>query len=266
MAEYEKFMFDNFVIKDGDDLPEFPEKLPVPTTDTALSVPEEADNTEPEVEAEAEAESVSEPEVEEQSVEEEPKEEDSFVPEVITFTEEEVEDKIKEAEETAYENGRKAGLAEQGAEQNLLLEQIDKSLQNAMAEAEKIKEELSSQFKGLAAVLIEKFIPTLAKEQAEELLKKFLEENFSNFKSEAKLSFYFNPDIIVKAQEIVARLAHKSDYEGKIALHKDASLGLSDCRVEWENGGVEVNMKQMQKEAEALLDDRNNKTKEGEHS
>ena len=255
MAEYEKFMFDNFVIKDGDDLPEFPEKLPVPTTDTALSVPEEADNTEPEVEAETEAESVSEPEIEEQSVEEEPKEEDSFVPEVITFTEEEVEDKIKEAEETAYENGRKAGLAEQGAEQNLLLEQIDKSLQNAMVEAEKIKEELSSQFKGLAAVLIEKFIPTLAKEQAEELLKKFLEENFSNFKSEAKLSFYFNPDIIVKAQEIVARLAHKSDYEGKIALHKDASLGLSDCLVEWENGGVEHLSNKLLEKVDNLLED-----------
>lgn len=260
MAEYEKFMFDNFVIKDGDDLPEFPEKLPVPTTETALSVPEEADNTEPEVEVEPE------PEVEEKPVEEEPKEEDTSLPEVITFTEEEVEDKIKAAEETAYENGRKAGLTEQGAEQNLLLEQIDKSLQNAMAEAEKIKEKLSHQFKALATVLIKKFIPTLATEQAEALLKKFLEENFSNFKSEAKLSFYFNPDIIVKAQEIVARLAHKSDYEGKIALHKDANLGLSDCRVEWENGGVEVNMKQMQKEAEALLDEQNNKTKEGEHS
>ena len=260
MAEYEKFMFDNFVIKDGDDLPEFPEKLPVPTTETALSVHEEADNTEPEVEVEPE------PEVEEKPVEEEPKEEDTSLPEVITFTEEEVEDKIKAAEETAYENGRKAGLTEQGAEQNLLLEQIDKSLQNAMAEAEKIKEELSHQFKALATVLIKKFIPTLATEQAEALLKKFLEENFSNFKSEAKLSFYFNPDIIVKAQEIVARLAHKSDYEGKIALHKDANLGLSDCRVEWENGGVEVNMKQMQKEAEALLDEQNNKTKEGEHS
>ena len=265
MAEYEKFKFDNFIIKDGDDLPEFPEELPIPTTDTALSVPAEADNTEQTLEAEI----GTEPEVEEHEEIELPKEEEEELPqlpEVITFTEEEVEEKIKEAEDKAYEKGRQEGLREQGAELNLLLEQIDKALQNKMAGAEKIKEELSNQFKNFAKVLIEKLVPTMAAEQAEARLKMFLEENFSNFKNEAKLSFYFNPDIITKAQEIVARLAHKTDYEGKIALHKDAKLGLSDCRVEWENGGVDVSLKQMQQEAEALLEEKNIKKEEGENA
>lgn len=48
------------------------------------------------------------------------------------------------------------------------------------------------------------------------------------------MSFYIHPDIISYAQETIAKLANSYDFEGKIALHKDASLGKADCRIEWE--------------------------------
>ena len=73
-----------------------------------------------------------------------------------------------------------------------------------------------------------------------ELVSKFIADNFNNFKDEAKLSFYIHPDIISYAQQKIAALANSYDFEGKIALHKDASLAKSDCRIEWENGGVEL--------------------------
>ena len=258
MAEYKKFMFDNFVIQEGDDLPDFPSELPVPVTETALSVPDEADKTETsEIEQEEEIE---------EKASEEPISEEEPLPEIITYTEEEVDEKIKEAEASAYEKGHQEAQKTAGAETNLLLEQIDKALQSKMMAVEGIKQELSMGFENMARSLIEKFIPTIADEQAEKILKKFLEENFSNFKREAKLSFYFNPETIGKAQTIVGQLAHKNDYEGKITLQKDATLGKSDCRVEWETGGVERNMKQMQQKAEALIADEDNKKTIGEQA
>ena len=86
------------------------------------------------------------------------------------------------------------------------------------------------------------------------MIKKFLEDNFKNFSQESKLSFYFNSAVIAQAQQILANLARKYDFEGKITLHKDDSLGKSDCRVEWENGGVERNSSGLQAEVKELLE------------
>ena len=49
-------------------------------------------------------------------------------------------------------------------------------------------------------------------------------------------------------------MAHVFDFEGKITLHKDSSLAMGDCRVEWENGGVERNSADMLDKAVKMLD------------
>ena len=91
-------------------------------------------------------------------------------------------------------------------------------------------------------------------QQAAELVSGFIADNFNNFKDEAKLSFYIHPDIISYAQEKIASLANSYDFEGKIALHKDSSLAKNDCRIEWENGGVELNGADQLAKVTALLD------------
>ena len=47
--------------------------------------------------------------------------------------------------------------------------------------------------------------------------------------------------MVAEIAPLLSKLANKNDYEGKISVHKDADMGLSDCRVEWKNGGVERN-------------------------
>ena len=101
------------------------------------------------------------------------------------------------------------------------------------------EKQLENQALELAREVVVKLVPSIEKENAAALVAEFLSKNFKNFKNEAKLSFYFNPDIIKPMQETIARLANINDFEGKISLHKDASLSVSDCRIEWENGGVE---------------------------
>ena len=55
------------------------------------------------------------------------------------------------------------------------------------------------------------------------------------------------------ALRLMIYIAALGDVEGKIALHKDASLGKADCRIEWENGGVERNSAELGKKIEDLL-------------
>ena len=270
MAEYEKFLFDNFVIEDKDELPPLPEDLSAPSTDTALIIPEGADISEADVEIkpdstegkdseEIEPETTEETEeiaLEEETLpepQEELKEEDDELPIVITYTEEEVAERVEQAKKEAYNKGITDAANSSQAQIQHLLTEIDKLLQEKLSEMSTIKEELSKGFRSMGISLLETLVPSLIKEQAVELLNNFLRQNFENFVKEPKLTFYFNPEILVKTQEMLGALAHKNDYEGKIVLHKDQNLAISECRIEWENGGVEYNTTQMLETAKALI-------------
>ena len=250
MSEYTKFMFDNFVLEDDNRptsvLAEAPEEIELPSTDTAIQAPiDDAHIIEAEVEPEPEPEPVPEPEPEPIEVEPEPVE--------PTFSEAEVAQKVQAAETEAYQKGLDEAKQSEEAAANALLLKIDAAISQVLADNEQARQALSQEFRTMAQQMLATLVPTLQAEQASNIIEKFLEDNFKNFSHEVKLSFYFNPAIIMQAQAILGRLAHKNDFEGKITLHKDSSLEIGDCRVEWADGGVEYSNEGMRRAAEELL-------------
>ncbi len=251
MVQYQKFLFDNFVIQDKEEVQPL---IEIPETDTALSVPEEADNV-PVSEEE-------EPAEEKESREEAHEKEESYassaaveLPPVIQgYTEEEVAEKIKAAEAAAFQKGLDEAAASAAESDKKMLERLSESMEKALSDYKSLRDSLNLQFKDMAKALVSKLVPSLLEKDAENLIAEFLEENFKNFAAEPKLAFYFNPAVIGKAQEVIARLARTADFEGKIALHKDAKLPPQDCRVEWENGGAERNSTDMLDKTIKILD------------
>lgn len=233
MVELKKFLFDNFVIEDKKKIKSEPEEP---------KEPEEEILPEQEVEVEP---IVVEPEPVVEEVEPEP--------EVITFSEEEVAEKVKEAEKEAYERGLKAAQESIEQSQKELLESINNKLIALIANTIKAEETAEQEAFVLARAVVDKLVPGLNEEHAAEIVNKFIADNFNSFKNESKLSFYIHPYIISYAQETIAKLANSYDFEGKIALHKDASLEKADCRIEWENGGVERNSAELGERVKNLL-------------
>lgn len=229
MGQFQKFQFDNFVIGEDNQLQKEPaaEVLPVETETI------EAERIVPET----------------------PDVRDAIVEEIITYSEEEVAAKEKLAEERGYELGFKTAQESFEAQNSRLLEEINNRLLMLAANVGSKECELENQALEIARTAIGKLVPVIEKENAVALVNDFLAKNFKNFKDEAKLAFYFNPEIIPQVQENIARLANIHDFEGKIALHKDASLAVSDCRIEWENGGVERNGAKMLEKIDNILDD-----------
>lgn len=265
MGEYQKFLFDNFVL--AEDTPK-EQEISVPETDTALQVPEEADNTTEEVSAadiaeetvpqvEEEETAVSEKE-EEVPQEEEPEvvipEQEPVVPIIQGYTEEEVAQKVAEAEARGYHRGQEEAQRAQEQSEDTLIKEIGAKLVTLSETKQSLEEKIKEDFRQMAEVLLLKFIPLIQKGMAEQLINKFISDNFHKFVKEPKLSFYFNPEMISKAQEIIGKIAHKTDFEGKITLHKDASIAVDDCRIEWANGGVERNSQRLQNQAKELLE------------
>lgn len=230
MSGYKKYEFDNFVLDD--------DRAEVATPTAEVATPEE----------ELTETAVSTPEV----VETVPEPQAVVAP---TYSEEEMNAAKTAAQKLGYEEGYRAKTEEIDNQTTGLLLELDKHIGDLLAQKEQLQKELERDFMELNLAVIKKLLPHISQEHAEEILTQFLNENFANFKSEAKLSFYFNPDIIGKMQAQIANLARINDFEGKIALHKDASLGVSDCRVEWENGGVQSGSDKLLEKVNNLLEE-----------
>lgn len=230
MSGYKKYEFDNFVLDD--------DRAEVATPAAEVATPEE----------EPTETAVSTPEV----VETVPEPQAVVAP---TYSEEEMNAAKTAAQKLGYEEGYRAKTEEIDNQTTGLLVELDKHIGDLLSAREALQKELERDFMELNLSVIKKLLPHISQEHAEEILTQFLNENFANFKTEAKLSFYFNPDIIGKMQAQIANLARINDFEGKIALHKDASLGVSDCRVEWENGGVQSGSDKLLEKVNNLLEE-----------
>lgn len=259
MGEYQKFLFDNFVLKEDT---QEEREITVPETDTALQVPEEADNTEGEEKTENREEDAEDKtedteeviEASEEQTEEKDVKKEEIIPIIQGYTEEEVTQKTAEAEARGYQRGQEEAQSAQEQKEALLVKEIASKLSELYEERRELEEKIKEDFCRMSEVLLKKFIPLIQKSMAEQLINKFISDNFHKFVKEPKLSFYFNPEMITKVQEIIGKMAHKTDFEGKITLHKDETLAPEDCRIEWENGGVERNSQKMREQAEAIME------------
>ncbi len=253
MPHYQKFMFDNFVIACEDEK--------ASPSDNAGPVTEVADTQTPEpvpeelpVEEAEKIETVAEPEP---APEPEP-----LSPPAATFSQDELDAAVKQAEERGYENGFRAAFGDFEKQRLDLLQEMNTRLQELFAGEKEQERRAEREALSLAAAAVGKLFPSLEKKHARDEVKKFLEENFADFGKEASLSFSLNPEMAGAAAEIISKLADKNDFEGKIAIHKNAALGMSDCLVEWTNGGVERNSHKTLEKIEDLLDDKSSANKE----
>ena len=246
MAQYQKFMFDNFVISCNDE-----ECVAEP-----LDVKEETEETLAEPEAQIqEPQETKEPENEEEKAEEISKQEEEapIKPQEPSYSQAELDEAVKSAEEKGYEKGFSAAATDiQKAEQTALDEINNRLVALLSGESESKKEAEASALK-FAVELVRKLLPNLEAGVAKEEVEAFLSDNFSKFRGEKNLSFSFHPDMAAEIAPQLSKLAEKNDFEGKISIHKDINMSLSDCRVEWRNGGVERNTEKILEKVDNLL-------------
>ncbi len=250
MVEYQKFMFDNFVIPCTEDIDidadEVVESQAI--SDDVQLVPD----CEP-------VDDVEEETVLQEDVNEEINYDVDIKQEIIAeendlrFSQDDIDVAVASAEAKGYEKGFAAAESEIQSKQQLILENIEKSLYELVHEQKEMFLENEKSAMQVAIEAICKILPTIEKDVAKKEVEAFLSDNFAKFRQESCLSFSFHPDMVAEIAPKLSKLAEKNDFEGKISVHKDMTLSISECRVEWKNGGVERNISENINRIEELI-------------
>jgi len=275
VVNYQKYMFDNFVVEDNK---EKGVETDIVTEVCEINIPTQIDNDEDinivveqvedtivEVQNELEQDIITEvepiieaePEVEPENIFTQP------IVNEITYSEDELKEAIRQAEEVSYQKGLQEALEQETEKQNILLEDIKNKLLTILTDLDQKKKDLEVSSLRFAVELVRKILPTLERERAEAEIKSFLSDNFANFAAQDTLSFAFHPDAVALVANSLGRLAEQNDFEGKISVHKDTSLGISDCRVEWKSGGVERSTSKILNKIDDLVNDNTEERENG---
>lgn len=279
MVDFQKYLFDNFVVKSDKATDVVSEdNQPLETDEEIVEVydtVEDIETTEEIVEEDIEevVEEVIEEKVEEVAEIEtqqpiiEPSSynfaEEKIDENMAVYTEEEYQQAIEEASKNAYDKAMEDAKNSSFEQQNILLENIKNQLMTIYSTLDEKQTTLEASALKFSIEMVRKILPTLEKERAEKEVKNFLAENFANFSNQDTLSFSFNPEIISSVADSISRLAEQNDFSGKISVHKDVSLSLSDCRVEWKSGGVERKTSDIVNKVENLVNTNNRERENG---
>lgn len=91
----------------------------------------------------------------------------------------------------------------------------------------------------LALAIVRKLHPALVERQGLAEIESILGQCLESLKQEPRLVAYVHGARLDALQERLAQLSASSGFEGRIVLIGDETMGESDCRVEWADGGVE---------------------------
>ncbi|MBR2033315.1 MAG: hypothetical protein IKA03_01440 [Alphaproteobacteria bacterium] len=273
MVEYQKFMFDNFIISCEEE-PTTEDSLDVSVAKELLlseehsfsddnNLKEDVFSVDEIIETTSADENIDGVIDQENVFESIPPIEDSINDEIkepeveLKYSQEDMDIAINEAETRGRELGYSEGFAASSTEnqkmQQSLLENIDSKLATLISNNYNNMVTAEETAIKVALEAIRKVLPSLEQDVAKKELVAFLGDNFSKFKNESSLSFSFHPQMIAEIAPQLSKLAEKHDFEGKISVHKDIDLGLSDCRIEWKNGGVERNTTKVLNKIEELI-------------
>lgn len=198
--------------------------------------PPSAPEPEPEPEIEVEPVLEAEPEFE---PEPEPEPEEPPPPPPPTFSEEE----LAAARASSYADGETAGLqtamATVEARGSRALEAIAQQVPGLLADRQQVVTNVAHEAARLAYALVARMMPELARTYGLGEIEAVVRDSLGMAVDQPRITVRVQPEIAELLHPKLEGMALNAGFNGHINLLADASLGPSDVRVEWGDGGAE---------------------------
>lgn len=153
------------------------------------------------------------------------------------------EDDVAAARAQGFVDGRNEGISEMQAaiDQRIgaLLDGMAAQLGQLGDAQRAAAAEIERRTVGVAAAIMKKLVPPMAREHAEDAIETLIRECLPKVMDEPRIVIRVHAAVLEELREKVDTLAGKSGFPGDIILLGDDGLSEADCRVEWADGGAE---------------------------
>jgi len=158
--------------------------------------------------------------------------------------------KLEEMRAEAFAQGQEAGRAEvlDGLQQSCesLLHNIVIATQNLVARQDEQTALMHKEAANLAFAIMQKLAPAAVKKMPLAEIEILVERCLQSSPLEPRLVIRVDEALLPVLQEKIEQMKAASGYEGQIILISETMPHMSDCRVEWANGGVERDFNSLQ--------------------
>ncbi len=169
------------------------------------------------------------------------------------FTQEQVDAACEEARRVGHAEGMQAAGQSQQQSMNLLLMDIERRLAAVMEESNRQVQDQTQSFQHLALAIAKKILPSYAARHGLGEIASILSKVFAEMGREPRLVFRVCEAQFDEAKARIETLAAQTAYAGKLVILGDPEIGMSECRIEWADGGIERDMKKLWQDIDRVL-------------
>ncbi len=172
-------------------------------------------------------------------------------PEVVdtapTFSEADLATTREDAYRRGYSEGQTQGRAEaaQAAQDavdeklRILLEDVSTRLRHLTSDEDRREMEKCIDAARLALHVVHKLMPQLAQNHGLPEVERIIARAIDARRDEPRIAITVAPALLEHVKERINPLAQERGFAGKMIVVADEAMALSDCRVEWADGGSE---------------------------
>lgn len=162
----------------------------------------------------------------------------------------ELEKRLADAERRGYEKGLVAGVVQGETQEkerhsamekelSSILTEVARNLTNSMQQFKEMQNEALKETGELALAIARKIAGELINAQAETLIISMIKEQLETLHHSPVLTIHVNETIAKLINDTLAEAAKQASFDGEIIIKPSATMAMSDCRIEWQNGLLE---------------------------
>jgi len=163
----------------------------------------------------------------------------------VSYTEEELDEIKKKSYDSGFAAGKNAMLESQQQQTNQLLSEIDIRLTTLFKDTEEKWSDFLIQLQKITLVILRKILPSYVEKNGTDEIDSLVSKTIAEMNQEPRLVLRVAESQFEESNTRINALAENQAYAGKIVLLGDESLAPSDCRIEWADGGIELNQEKI---------------------
>ncbi len=165
--------------------------------------------------------------------------------------------KMQKLHDDAFEEGRAQGAtdAQQSIEKSceLILQDVKNALDVMMARHDEQVASMEKNATMLVMAIIKKLAPAIVSETPLKEIEALVQDCMRNNPLEPRMVIRVDEQILPLLRRKIDTLQTTSDYHGQVVLISEPMSNVSDCRVEWIDGGAERDFEELMRSIEETV-------------